>query len=203
MGLETRCEVRYRGATCEGKALLETRELIFRGKPVRLKIPFDEIEEISAEDGVLHVCWKEEEAAFLLGDPAGKWLRKITNPRTLVDKLGVKTGMRISVIDLENESLRTMLESRDVEIHEGTGAKNSDMIFLGATSSSDLPKLSALRKILKPNGAIWVVRPKGTGAITDADVRRAAKLAGLVDVKVASYSELLTAEKLVIPVSDR
>lgn len=203
MGLEAQCQVHYRGTKHEGKALLETGELIFRGKPLRLKIPFGAITEISAEDGVLQVRWREEEAQFTLGSSADKWLYKITNPRTLVDKLGVRTGMRVSVVDLADDSLRAMLETRDVELHEGSGTKGSDIIFLGADSKADLSKLSAIRAFLKPNGAIWLVRPKGTKEITDSDVRSAAKQAGLVDVKVAGYSERLTAEKLVIPVSKR
>ncbi len=198
MGSETQCEVRYRGASCEGKALLETNELLFRGKPVRLKIPFDEIDEISAEEGVLHLSWKDEQVELVLGKLAAKWVMKITNPRTLVDKLGVKSGMRVSVIRLRDETLRMMLESRDVEIHEGRGAKDSDIVFVGAESREELSDFQAIRDLLKPKGAIWVVRPKGTASISDADVRAAAKLAGLVDVKVAAYSERLTAEKLVI-----
>jgi len=39
--------------------------------------------------------------------------------------------------------------------------------------------------------------------ITERDVMEAAKAAGLVDVKVARFSETLTAEKLVIPVAQR
>lgn len=203
MGLEAQCQVQYRGTNHEGKALLEAGELLFRGKPLRLKIPFEAITDISAEDGVLRVRWREEEAQFTLGPGADKWLYKITNPRTLVDKLGVRTGMRVSVVDLADDSLRAMLESRDVELHEGSGTKGNDIIFLGADSRADLSKLSGIRTLLKPNGAIWLVRPKGTKEITDSDVRSAAKQAGLVDVKVAGYSERLTAEKLVIPVSER
>ena len=45
--------------------------------------------------------------------------------------------------------------------------------------------------------------PRGTKEISDADVMAAAKAAGLVDVKVVRVSEVLTGEKLVIPVTKR
>jgi hypothetical protein len=44
-----------------------------------------------------------------------------------------------------------------------------------------------------------VIRPKGVTQITEADVLTAGKAAGLVDTKVARFSDTHTAEKLVIP----
>ena len=63
--------------------------------------------------------------------------------------------------------------------------------------------LADLRDALAPAGALWVLRPKGCGAITESDVMAAGKAAGLVDVKVVRFSETHTAEKFVIPVSKR
>jgi hypothetical protein len=48
-----------------------------------------------------------------------------------------------------------------------------------------------------------VVRPKGRTEITEDDVMKAGKAAGLVDVKVVRFSETHTAEKFVIPLSRR
>jgi hypothetical protein len=203
MGQEARCRARHRDHSCEGKALLETDELIFRGKPVRFAIPYSQIREVSAENGVLHVRWENEEAELELGDLAGKWLKKITNPRTLVDKLGVKTGMRVSIVGIDDPSLIAMLESRDAEIHAGAGTKASDIVFFGVENRDQLPKLREMKKLLKPNGAIWIIRPKGSEKIRESDVMGSAREAGLVDVKVARYSDEMTAEKLVIPVKDR
>ena len=78
------------------------------------------------------------------------------------------------------------------------------IIFFGAAERGDLARLDKLRAFLTPAGAIWVVHTKGKGAaFKDVDVFAAAKRAGLVDVKVASFSETHTAEKLVVPVKDR
>ena len=56
---------------------------------------------------------------------------------------------------------------------------------------------------LKPNGALWVIRPKGRPEISERAVMAAGKAAGLVDVKVVGFSPTHTAEKFVIPVSGR
>jgi hypothetical protein len=56
---------------------------------------------------------------------------------------------------------------------------------------------------MKQNGALWVIRPKGRKEISERAVMDAGKAAGLVDVKVVSFSETHTAEKFVIPVAQR
>ena len=64
--------------------------------------------------------------------------------------------------------------------------------------------LESLAERLRPNGAIWVVSRKGkTATIRDVEVIDAAKAAGLVDNKVASFSATHTALRLVIPVERR
>jgi hypothetical protein len=46
-----------------------------------------------------------------------------------------------------------------------------------------------LERIIKRNGGIWVVWPKGQQHIRQADVMAAAKRAGLVDVKIVAFSD--------------
>lgn len=61
-----------------------------------------------------------------------------------------------------------------------------------------------LRKALQPAGALWILRVKGPAApVSEAAVMAAGKAAGLVDTKVVAFDELRTAERLVIPVSQR
>ena len=79
----------------------------------------------------------------------------------------------------------------------------ADIIFFGADGLAALIRLRALRGALKPAGALWIIRPRETAASTEAEVMAAGKNAGLVDVKVVSFSPTHTAEKFVIPVSAR
>ena len=203
MGQEANCKARVGKRVMEGKALLESTELIFRGSDLRLKIPFRQMTAIEVADGWLRVWSPDGLAAFQLGDRAAKWADKIKNPKSLVDKLGVKAGMRASVLGISDDSFFRDLKSRTSDVVGGKGAKESDLIFFGAERSEALEKFPALARLLNPNGAIWVVYPKGQTHITEAGVRAAGKSAGLVDVKVASFSATHTALKFVIPLQNR
>lgn len=197
MGQEAKCEVRCGGRVSSGKALLETDELIFRGD-FRLSIPLKSIESMDVAGGVLKVRSPAGLAEFVLGPQAGTWAHKIRNPRSLLDKLDVKPGMRVSLLGVSLD-----LEGRTKDVTAGTAAKGSDLIFFGAETDKNLAKLRSLQKALKMKGAIWVVYPKGQKEITEVGVIRAGRLAGLVDVKVARFSQTHTALKFVIPVDAR
>ena len=203
MGNEAVCTVRYDGKASEGKALLETNEIIFRGGDFRLKIPLREIASLNAADGELSIGYNGAVAVFELGREAEKWAVKIRNPRGLMDKLGVKAGMRVAVLGVQDIDFESQLDARDVTRIEGE-ERDIDIVFYEADAVDDLVRLHSLRSAIKPSGAVWVVSPKGKGArIRDVDVMVAARDAGLVDNKVASFSDTHTALKLVIPVAQR
>jgi hypothetical protein len=75
---------------------------------------------------------------------------------------------------------------------------------MGAKQLRDLKRLENVKKWIEPNGAIWVVRPKGgRSEIKDTDVISAGLAAGLVDNKIASFSETHGAMRLVYRLRDR
>lgn len=203
LGQEVNCKLRLGKKLAEGKALLESQELIFRASDLRLKIGFREISSIEAKDGWLRFRYPDGAVALELGSQAPKWAEKILHPKSLIDKLGVKAGMRISVVGVGDGDFRRDLVSRTKDVAEGKAAADSDLIFLGADGPKDLDRMKALQKSIKPAGAIWVIYPKGQKHITEAGVFAAGKQAGLVDVKVASFSSTHTALKFVIPVARR
>lgn len=123
--------------------------------------------------------------------------------RPLLDKLGVKPEARISVVELDDPAFLSQLATRTGEVHVGTPQKESDLIFVFVPHRDDLDLVAPLRKYLKLNGAIWVIRPKGTPDIKEVDIIDAGKRAGLVDNKIASFSDGLSAMRLVIPLSLR
>ena len=203
MGQEIQCKARVGKTLATGKALLESTELIFRSPDLRLKIPFRQMTSIEAADGWLRVESPAGSAAFELGTQAAKWAKKIKNPKSLIDKLGVKAGMRVSVIGIRDATFLHDIKTRTSDITEGKPASDSDVIFFGAEQDAALEKMRALPRSLKPAGAVWIVYPKGREEITEASVFAAGKGAGLVDVKVASFSATHTALKFVIPVKSR
>jgi hypothetical protein len=75
---------------------------------------------------------------------------------------------------------------------------------MGAKELRDLKRLKDVKKWIEPNGAIWVVRPKGgRSEIRDTDVIEAGLAAGLVDNKIASFSDTQGAMRLVFRLRDR
>lgn len=202
MGAESKCTLTFGKTRADGKALLETDALIFRGGDVRLSVPYTQMSSVEAKDGALRVKFPDGLAVFAVGDVAPKWAQKILNPPSRLDKLGVKAEHTILVLGVDDDGFERELKARGARVSTRL-AGEADIIFYGAESRPALNRLQALQKNLKRDGAIWVVRPKGVEAITESDVMKAGKAAGLVDVKVARFSDTHTAEKFVIPVKDR
>lgn len=202
MGQELTCTVRIGRKRSEGRAYLESQELIFRGD-VTLRIPFNAVRQLEAKRGVLTLEYPEGRAAFELGAHAEPWMLKIRYPKNRLDKLGIKPTSLISVIEVTDESFVPEVEARGARLVKGKTSHDADVIVLGAKSTNDLAKLRALRRSMKPAAAVWVTWPKGNRALRENDVRRVAKEVGLVDVKVMSFSETLSGLKLVIPLKDR
>ncbi|MBI3831275.1 MAG: DUF3052 family protein [Planctomycetes bacterium] len=202
MGQELNCFVTFNRQRSRGKALLETQEILFRGD-YRLKIPLKDIRRLDAKNGELKVTFSGGTAVFELGEAAAKWLHRIRNPRSRVEKLGIKPDQCISVLGLNDAVFLGELKSATLNVSSGKAAPESDQIFFAAAKAPELKKLAQLKKSLAPAGALWVLRPKGSPDLTEAQVREAAKDSGLVDVKVVAFSDALTAEKLVIPVAKR
>lgn len=201
MGAEARCRAVVDGKpVAAGVALLETREVIFRGA-ARVVVPLGEGTRVSAADGWLELTHGERSLRLELGAAAERWLQRIQHPPSRVEKLGVKRGMKVVVVGtLDSGFLDELRGVAPPLARLGAGA---DVVFLAADARAALGKLPKVRAAIAPSGAVWVVRPKGSKAITEAEVRAAAKAHGLVDVKVVAFSDTHTAEKLVIPVKDR
>jgi len=123
--------------------------------------------------------------------------------KPLLEKLGVKADWRVSAIGVDDRTFLQEIEGRVALLSIGRAVKHSDAIFYGVSREAHLPRMEKLKAALKPTGALWTIRPKGRPEISEASVMAAGKAAGLVDVKVVSFSPTHTAEKFVIPVKDR
>ncbi|MGH7711084.1 MAG: DUF3052 family protein [Gemmatimonadaceae bacterium] len=204
MGLEALCAVKIGLRRRTGKALLESDHVLLRLPDERVKIPFADIQRLEAKDGQLAITHRGGSATIYLGSAALKWAEKIRNPRSLMDKLGVKAGMRVAVVGVDDADFLLQLATRTADVAKRVPGHAVDMVFFGVEDAALLVRLAALKRTLKSDGAIWVVHRKGKDAtIKDTDVFAAAKRVGLVDNKVVAFSATHTAERLVIPVKDR
>jgi hypothetical protein len=202
MGYDAGGTLTFNGRTTRGTAVLEQKELSFRG-PARLAIPLASITSATARDGTLVVRFGTQTAEFAIGNPAEKWAARITNPPSRLDKLGVKSGMTIATLGIADAAFLDEVSARAGRVVRSLPSGTVDIIFYGANRRESLSKLDTLTQHLQPNGALWIVRPKGRPEITESETMAAGKRAGLVDVKVVSFSETHTAEKFVIPVAKR
>ena len=202
MGREIHCTVRSGGKQCKGKALLETNEIVFRGD-VRLKIPLASLRSVVARNGELHLKWPENSAVFELGEQAEKWAHAILHPKSTAEKLGIKPGLRISVVQLPEPELLNHAQQSPAAFAEDKPLPDSDAIFFGAESVPELACVKRLVPSLASNGALWIVYPKGRKEITEVQVLNAGRDAGLIDVKVVCYSATHTALKFVRPKAKR
>jgi hypothetical protein len=202
MGNEATCRVRWGKQQSEGKALLETSEILFRGD-FRLKIPFSTIKSAEAVDGELRLLTPEGLAVFHLGATAEKWREKILHPKSRIEKLGVKPGAKVSLLgDFDAEFLRE-IGGLAGSLGKGKVTPDAEYIFLDAGSKEELAAVSKLARAIKGAAALWIVYPKGHKDITENDVLAAGRKAGLKDVKVVGFSLTHTALKFVIPLEKR
>jgi hypothetical protein len=123
--------------------------------------------------------------------------------RPLLDKLGVKPDARVALVDLDEPWFRELLATRTRHVAVARPRKESDLIFVRVDHRDGLPRVGGLQRFLVSNGAIWVIRPKGSPDIKEVDIIDAGIKAGLVDNKIASFSETLSAMRLVIPLARR
>jgi hypothetical protein len=194
--------VRFGKQESEGKALLETSEILFRGE-FRLKIPFSTIKSVKAADGELRVHTAEGLAVFHLGPAAEKWRDKILHPKSRIEKLGVKLGAKVSLLGQFDAEFLRELGSVTKSVSKGNASSDSEWIFVAADARDDLAHLSRISKSMEGAAALWIVYPKGQKQITENDVLSAGRKTGLKDVKVVGFSTTHTALKFVIPAEKR
>lgn len=201
MGLETTCTASTKNEVSEGKLQWESDALLFKGA-FRLKIPSTAISNILVNGEDLVVEYSGTRTSFHIGPAAAKWQQKILHPPTLFAKLGVKPNQKIALVNWKDAKFADDLRSKVENVHT-TKTNDCDLIFLGAEKDADLEKLSKLEPMLKRNGAIWIVYPKGQKVITELSVMAASKAASFVDNKTCRFSDTHTGLRVVIPVARR
>jgi len=203
MGREVVCAVRIGELETRAKAHLGSSSLDLSGA-MRLSLAFDEIRDAVGESGWLRLQTPRGVIALKLGKEAPAWARAIRSPKSRLEKLGVLAGMRVCALGAFEPEFKAELEAR-LGAPPATAARGRfDAIFRVLAVPRDLLALAKLREHLEPAGALWLIYRKGKGApLGERAVREALLAAGLVDVKVVSFSDSHTALKTVIPRAQR
>jgi hypothetical protein len=128
--------------------------------------------------------------------------------KSLVEKLGIKPGMRLAIIGPPS-GYRTTLGALPPGVSVLASPRGTlPFIHLFTTKRSLLERrFPALQRALAQDGALWVSWPKkSSGVATDLTedvVRDVALAGGLVDVKVCAVDAVWSGLKLVRRVRDR
>jgi hypothetical protein len=122
--------------------------------------------------------------------------------RPRLAKLGIKPGMRVALIGVDDPDFVAELATRTGDVVR-RAADNCDAIFLLVSHRDHLGRMAPLLPRMRRDGSLWLVRPRGSRDISEAEAQQAGLDAGLVDVKVVRFSETHTAEKFVFRLRDR
>ena len=128
--------------------------------------------------------------------------------KSLVEKLGIKPGMRIAIIGPPSGYRTTLGALPDGVSVTATLRGTLPFIHFFTKQRSLLERrFPSLKKALAQDGALWVSWPKKSSAVatdvTEDVVRAVALPGGLVDVKVCAVDEVWSGLKLVRRLQDR
>ncbi len=193
MGREAQVRAILTTGSDEGRLQFEASRLIFRGAN-RHVFESSALADVRAEGGELVLA---DGTRFALGEKAAAaWAQAIANPKSRMDKIGAKAGMRAAILEVEDADLEAELTQSGVMVTTELAAL--DLLFVQADTTDHLTRIMSLEPALAPKGALWIVSRKGKAAtIKDIEIMAAAKTCGLTDNKVVGFSMTLTALRFV------
>ena len=193
MGKEATVTANLPDGPDEGRLQYEPPKLIFRGRERRV-FEGAALEGVRADGADLALA---DGSRFALGEKqAASWAEAILNPKSRMDKIGVKPGMQAAVIGVDDDDLTRELADRGAI--PVSAFADIDLLFYAADSEAELAHIPRLAPALSERGAMWIVSRKGKAAtLKDVEVMAAAKACGLVDNKVVAFSDTHTALRFV------
>jgi hypothetical protein len=204
VGKEAVCVARVNGAAAQSKAHLDSAELRLSGGH-RLVVPLAKLTHVAADGDALRLSLPDVSVELQLGPVAAqRWAHAISNPKSLLEKLGVRGSERVYVRGIADEEFLGDLRGALANAPATSLRGMFDIIFQGVSAPSELAAIARGRAHLAPAGALWIVHPKGkAAAVGEGDVRAAIARAGLFDAKVVAFSATHTATKAAIRLEDR
>jgi hypothetical protein len=128
--------------------------------------------------------------------------------RDVLDKLGVKPGMRVAIDERAGALDSDLAQRVTARVGQSFGPDEApvDLVLMTADADTDVTAcLKAWHGKLEPSGGIWVLTPKRglPGYRAQDRLIPDGLAAGLVDNKICSVSETTSAMRFVIRRADR
>lgn len=131
----------------------------------------------------------------------------------LPQKLGIKPGSKVAVIDTPATAMSTVAELAatgpiDMKFVDGARATPYDVILLFCENQwSFTGRFHQAKSRMAQNGGLWIAWPKKSSGVptdlTENTIRDLALAAGLVDNKVCAINETWSGLRLVIRLENR
>ena len=193
MGREARCPCRWSGGAGEVKALLESDVLVLRGA-LRRKVSRKDISRARVLGEALELTVAGEQLALSLGaEVAARWLQALQRaPASLAQKLGLVPGRRVHLVGpVESPEVQRALE----DSVRGP-VRRAEVVLAQVRDEAGTVRAAEVHARAPAGVPLWVVYAKGRGSpFGEGPVRALLRARGLMDTKVASVSETLTASR--------
>ena len=187
MGYDAACTLHLDGRATRGTALLEQHDLIFRG-PFRLAIPLSQIASATAEDGP-DGALRRRTATFELGRRPPKWAKRITNPPSRLDKLGIKAGMTVLFVACADQSFAAEMKARGAKVVQARRRARRDSYFYGAETRAGARAARALPASISRTGESGSSGRRGSRRLPRRTSWRPGNKPASWTSKVVSFSE--------------
>ncbi|HEX3551492.1 MAG TPA: hypothetical protein VHT53_13995 [Candidatus Elarobacter sp.] len=195
MGREARCAATWGAHSGDVTVHLDGTEIAVRGA-FRARAPLASLRDVRVAGDTVRFRAGDDDVALALGRGATRWASALTTPPpTLAAKLGIGAGTRVAVEgaiddDALAEALAAGLRAR---------AGSPDIIVARTDDAAELERIVVARRAaLARRVPIWVVYTKGRRApLGESAIRDMLRARGLVDLKVAAVSPVLTALQFV------
>jgi hypothetical protein len=128
--------------------------------------------------------------------------------RSLIDKLGIKEGTKIAILNPPSDYNATLgpLPATVVAVKKLQAGMEFIHFFVKEQRELET-KFPSLKQVLAKNGTLWISWPKRASKVeTDLDeniVREIGLRNGLVDIKVCAVDEIWSGLKFVYRLTDR
>jgi Sec-independent protein translocase protein TatA len=93
----------------------------------------------------------------------------------LLDKLGIRPGMRVAILDVDDPDIRPQIAERTTDLTEGWPEPDTDVVLLGADSLDELGILEELATRIRPTAGSGSCRARarqGRSATSTSSTRR-------------------------------
>ncbi|MEM7453344.1 MAG: hypothetical protein AAF456_03205 [Planctomycetota bacterium] len=190
MGLETLTTAHKGRSKYEGKLHLDSKTLKFSGKDFKWSASLGPDLKVSSRGTRLSVSSGTEKIVFEIGDKVDRWVDKILNPPSLLDKLAVKPGMRCWLSKGFRREFAAEIRARGASITRQLD--RCDLAFCFVADRQRLDELVDVCFELAAGINVWAVYPKGASTITQGDVMKTMKQIGFGPSKTAAFDDHLS-----------